>query len=321
MRSIIFVIIIWFLPITVKADDFDFNQQIEQEFFTVLNALRQRAYASGETRTTALLEYPTISIDWYSPLPGAVAIHGVGEPSVIVSSEFVKLLYFFAELSVLSTSDESISEEIIKCKTEYQEHIRDQVFLVLEGQSISGTHSTYDSPEEYATIGFQCRNIGRFFPLHSSLKPRRDSLVRNGIGFVIMHEIGHILLEHKVSARADEIRQSILCQSRKQEREADSFAVQKLVNYGYGDAVVQNSFWDVGVAVGTIVPKEVAASTHPSPTQRMSDSINQAIREARNLGASPDPKLVDLAQQLVALQRRIERELSDDDLTINTGGC
>lgn len=300
----------------------EWHEKINRDFFNVVSDLQQRAKLSDEQGVADLLEYPIVSIDWDSKLPGAMATHGRGEASIVVSVEMLKLLYFFAELTVVTgiAPSEDV-EKMLKCKTEYSTHIRDQIAYVFEGGTPSGQFSTYDAPEEFATIGNHCRGVEDYFPLSDEQNNERNILAKNAIAFIVMHETGHVALGHRISVGTNEIRQSILCASRRVETEADEFSVKRLVRYGGADAVLNNSYWDLSLAVGTIWPANESRSTHPSPSRRMSESKSLSLSEARKLGASIDPKLEDLIQQLLDVQVRIEDELSDDNVRVQANSC
>lgn len=318
-RFIIFLIAV---SIPDKIIALDFREQIELEFSTTLGALQQQALASGDRRLATLLSQPTVSLDWEAKLPGATARHGNGAQAVTLTAELIKLMYFFADLSIIADSvPTSVTEKILKCKTEYQEHIRNQLYHVFLGRELVSQFSTYDSPEEFAEFGKYCRGIEMFFPVVEELKPQRDMLVSNGIAFIIMHEVGHIVIGHTTSAKPDEVRQSILCSSRRQEREADEFAVVGLVRFGIPEAVTSNAYWDVSLSIALVSPRAEYASTHPSPSRRWSEAINLSVKEARRLGGKLDPRLIDLAQQAMRLQKRIEIKLADDDVRLLPVRC
>lgn len=301
----------------------NFHEQLNNMFFNVLADIQTRAKNSGDLEIAKLLQHPTVSIDWDSKLPGASATHGRGNASVEVSVEMIKLLYFFADLrSIGSKISVGNMERYHQCQIEYSSHIRNQVAAIFEGKTLSSEFSTYDAPEEFAKFSHFCKGIEKHLPVSGTQNDFRNQLVGNAIAFIVMHEIGHIVQKHRLSVKPTEVRRSMLCASRTNEKESDEFAVRKLVSYGAPAAVHTNSYWDLGVSVGSIFPSSEARSTHPSPSRRMVESIELSIKQGRRLGIKMDPRWLDVLDQLIELQSRIDSELADEkDYVISNVKC
>ncbi|MEO0872834.1 MAG: hypothetical protein AAFY19_12875, partial [Pseudomonadota bacterium] len=152
----------------------------------------------------------------------------------------------------------------------------------------------------------------------------RNDQVVNAIGFVLLHEIGHIYHNHSVAEwpfmrgqdvttrQAMEASMQYYCNSRQDESEADRFAVRKLVEFGWAQALVSTPLWNTLTAMNAFVVSEDRVfvfnhSTHPLPSARATESLTAAVEmlDLAGLPVAPD------VRRRIELIERSQAELDE----------
>lgn len=269
-------------------------------------------------------------------IPSAMAIYrgSSGGPEIHINQSFILMSLFLADIYHVNATSNNI---YLGCAEQYVNYLQREVERSIAKEVRGARANELLPPEDVAFSSPACSGIENALPLPEDQRPRRDQLVINAIGFMILHEIGHLRL-HSHNVPSNDFSNlnkalSHFCSSRSTELQADRFAVRKMFEQGWSNGLHYTPLWHV-ISVSDPVAAAAAnerwifegTATHPLAVDRMGAAYSYmlSLHDAHNLSINSEMKnLVDQLTDLIE-KKDFLSELNLRDigiLSLDLGSC
>lgn len=281
-----------------------------------INVINQNIASSGPSDVKELVRITKIDMD-EGELPNAYSYRTHDASHIGISRNLVLLFYYVAEINVLNNQEHG---KLTPCSIEFYNAIRKQYSNINEAFLKGHKSASILAPEDYAKTSIQCSELTNLYPFPHKLKIARDSEVVNAIGFVYLHELGHLKYKHSPMTPVDfdkipdELSKQkaffeYMCQSRHHEEEADNFAADTLVDLGFPFSATSVSLWQTFTATSGLDPSIEVISTHPNGYSRYVNVANRVRNRINAKGLSLPPGMDQLINEMNALLKKISEQL------------
>lgn len=269
-------------------------------------------------------------------VPSAWAIYRgpTGKPEVQINLSFVLMSLYLADIYYVNWK---LNNRYTGCAEQYVTYLQREVERSIRREVRGGRPNELLPPEDVVFFFPECSGIENLLPLPQDERNNRDQLVINAVGFVILHEIGHLRLHSDIGVGNDfsslDKALSNFCSSRSREAQADRFAVRKMFEHGWANGLHFSPLWHV---VSVMDPVAAAAAkdrwifettaTHPFAGDRMAAAYDYMLKLHDAHGLAVNNEMKDLVEQLMEVikKRDFLNELSLRDIgifSLDLGSC
>lgn len=260
----------------------------------------------------------TFTIDTSSPIPGASSTWVNGAPSITFTSSLLDVIFYTSELGTLTMKD----KRWMPCMKTYSSYLRSSYRVMMLNSQNKMPITPLIPLEKYGSV---CSGIEKSYPFNGKDKVNRDRQAQDSIGFIYLHELSHLYYRHvnyHADGLSDDEERQVNCAMRKQEKEADILATQKLVKFGWYRSALDISVWEVMLNLGIMETSRNSTFDHPSVIERMTYVLEEARSDIRASGKEISKEESDLIDQSRELQEKADKVMGEfDDETSGTGQC
>ncbi|WBM72935.1 hypothetical protein OH773_22085 (plasmid) [Buttiauxella sp. WJP83] len=260
----------------------------------------------------------SFSINTSEPMPTASSGWVNGVPTIMFSSSMLDVAFYSSELSTLVYMD----RKWMDCNVVYSSYINNAYKEMMSKKNENLPITPLIPPEKYGGV---CAGIESYYPFTGDKKVLRDLSAKNAIGFMYLHELSHLYLNHTNyhnDSLSNEERREANCAMRRQEKEADLLAARKLVKFGWYNSALDVSVWRVMANLGVIETSRNSTLDHPTALERMTyvlDDVRGAILES---GGQISDEMSEAIDESKALEEKANRTMSEHDSEdAGTGEC
>lgn len=188
-----------------------------------------------------------------------------------------------------------------------QTHLLRSIKDALEGM---GTTSSSERRRVWPMVAFAqiepaCRGADRLIAGDKEMERIIGATTKIGLSLVILHEIGHQLLDHVDDTLSDPPKAGELALSRINEDEADRWAIEKAVKIGEPFILAMPYLLIMSATtLNNITLEGERSSTHPSGARRALVLLTALEKELREAGMAQD-----MLESVTATRRQLERIL------------
>lgn len=260
----------------------------------------------------------SFSVDTSSPTPSASSTWVNGTPLITFTSSLLDVIFYTAELDTLTMKDNRWAP----CLKSYSSYLRNSYRkMMLDNQN----HTPVTPLIPLEKFGSVCSGIEKLYPFTGQDKVIRDRRAEDSIGFIYLHELSHLYYRHvnyHVDGLSDEEERKINCEMRRQEKEADILATQKIVKFGWYRSALDVAVWGVMLNLGIMETSRNSTLDHPSVIERMTYVLEEARADILASGKQISKEESDLIDESRKLQEKTDKVIGEfDDETSGTGEC
>lgn len=246
----------------------------------------------------------------------------VSRRTIFISASFYMLNIYFADIAHIQLLEK---KNFFGCFTQYTDYIS----MTLSVMAQNGYPAAFLAPEEFGRFGNDCTELDEFLPLERINREARDRTVSNALAFTILHEIGHVAKGHHVThippENSFEAMMQYYCNSRSDETAADQFAIERLYEFGWGDAVLYTPLFNVLHATSGFRVEDGSVllmnhSSHPFPMRRASIALTKMrdlnISDGREINPEINSMIQDVNEGISRIFETIDSVWADYPLAI-----
>lgn len=249
------------------------------------------------------------NIDSSNAMPGASAGWINGIPTIIFTSSLLDVVFYTAELNVLSMADGKWND----CNSVYSSYLRNSYADMMLQKQNHMPVSQLVSPEKF---GDSCSGIEAYYPFSGQMKGARDQSVRNSIAFIYLHELSHLYYKHvrfTTEHMNNEERQAANCSMRAQEKDADLLAARKMVKFGWYSSALDVTIWMVMGNIGVLESSRNSHLDHPTALERMTYTLDEVRGAIIESGGQVSREMSEAIDESKALLEKVDKQLGKND--------
>lgn len=276
--------------------------------------LRRFIQQRGSTTLKNLDARVRLSVD-EDPIPRAGVSRTATGATIYMSAALNNEMRYFSEIAILAMQ----SQVARRCWPVYANYLGSMYRAQNEARSTQRALPKPEPPEVYGRRAGPCKGLNALYPFPTNLRAGREFEVASGTGFVYLHELGHLALNHvPVRNSWDTIsdRRARECAfrraasfSRKQEKDADAWAVRKAFDLGIYNLVTPLPLWQFLVQTSSFDQNWEQASTHPSGLHRQTAVMSLFRTEYEKRFGPLSSQWGQVITALAGLARRADQSL------------
>ncbi len=301
------------------------DQQARDITNYTLSVLNESIDKYSSSSLKQLVKSTKVNID-DGVIPNAYSYRAGNTPHIAISRQLVLLFYYMSELNTLNLQQQGT---LSPCLMEYSAAVRQQYAKIVEAFSKGANGTPIMAPEDYAETSITCAKLTELYPFPENLKAYRNQEVVSAIGFVYLHEVGHLARGHSPEVSVDfELYPSELlkqkaflqymCRSRQQEFEADAFSADTLVDLGFPLSATSVSLWQTFTATSGLDPFTEMISTHPNGYTRYVRVADRVLNRTTAKGLSLPNGMKEVIGEMKTLLKKISDKLPIEPLPDGT---
>jgi hypothetical protein len=252
------------------------------------------------------------------PLPNAFANSEADPPVITIGAGYALNIVYLSELMLLSNRSQAAKDCSLPYSVYLAEATRKQIMAKSNGEQVPEVLA----PEIYALQDKSCAGVRQLYPFPAELKPARERLLYQALGFTYLHELGHISFKRhfNMAWKAMPEGHDKLCayrqfavQSRRSETEADIWATHTLFELNSGEVALNVPLWQYLSVTSGMWPGEEIYSDHPNGIHRQVAVLRTFRQEYESRGGTLPQTYSDLFTAMMAFSQKADATLNIPD--------
>lgn len=303
MKYLLLFFIVILHPAVAGIQPVDFTKEVVKTVNKAIN--------DNDDPFQTITSYLNFSIDKSDRMPGARSGWVYTVPTIIFTSSLSDVIFYMAELDVLSLLDEKWNN----CSAVYGTYLRSAYMEMMAKKNDNQPLSPLIPPERF---GGSCEGIENHYPFSGKEKIMRDQKATNAIAFIYLHELSHLYYKHvkfNTENMGNEQRQEANCTLRMNEKQADLLAARKMVKFGWYASAMDTTVWSVMLNTGIMETSRNSDLSHPTALERMTYTLDEVRGAILESGGHVSREMSEGIDEAIALVKKADEQMGLDAST------